>query len=148
MDKTVQEVLAHHEKDGNLISILKDIQDERMYLTNEIMKDIAEGLGITLGEVYEIATFYSFLSTEPLGKNVIRVCKSTPCFLKNYEFVVKAVEKDLGIKPGEITEDGKFSLHLTNCIGACDESPAMMINKKRYGNLTPDKIAQILSEYK
>lgn len=148
MGNTVQEVLARHEENRSLVAILKEVQDERLYLSEDVMMDIASGLGISPGKVYEVATFYSFLSTEPLGENTIRICQSTPCFLKNCETIVRAVEKELGISVGESTDDGKFSLQLANCIGACDVAPAMMINKKTYGKLTIDKVARILSEHK
>lgn len=147
MGTVIQEVLTHH-KNGNLISILKEIQDNRIDLSKDVMLEVAKSVGVSFSEVYEIATFYSFISTEPLGKNVIRICKSIPCYLKSSDVVVATIEKELGIKPGEITDDKKFSFHLTNCIGACDMAPAMMINKKRYGNLTPEKVVEILREYK
>lgn len=148
VDRIVQEVLARHGKGGSLVTILKDVQDKCAYLPEEAMIHIARGLGIPASEVYEVATFYSFLSVDPLGENTIRICRSIPCFLKNSEIVVKTVEKELGISIDETTGDGKFSLRLTNCIGACDKAPAMMINRKIYGDLTADKIARILSEYK
>jgi len=148
VNKIVEEVLAHHGKDGSLVAILKEVQDRCAYIPQEAMINVARGLGISASEVYEVATFYSFLSAKPLGENTIRICRSTPCFLKNCETIVKTVEKELGISVEETTGDGKFSLQLTNCIGACDMAPAMMINKKVYGNLTPDKIARILNEYK
>ena len=148
MNRIVEEVLAHHGKDGSLVSILKEVQDRCAYLPEDVMIDVARGLGIPASEVYEVATFYSFLSVKPLGENTIKICKSTPCFLKNCETIVKTMERELDISIEETTEDGKFSLQLTNCIGACDMAPAMMINKKTYGNLTPDKIARILNEYK
>ena len=147
MDRIVQEVLTRHGKDGSLVTILKEVQDKCAYLPEEAMIHIARGLGIPASEVYEVATFYSFLSADLLGENTIRICRSTPCFLKNSEIIVKTMEKELGISVGETTEDGKFSLLLTNCIGACDKAPAMMVNRKTYGNLTADKIARILSEY-
>jgi len=147
VDTVIQEVLTHH-KNGNLISILKEIQDNRIDLSKDVMLEVAKSVGVSFSEVYEIATFYSFISTEPLGKNVIRICKSIPCYLKSSDVIVATIEKELGIKPGEITDDKKFSFHLTNCIGACDMAPAMMINKKRYGNLTPEKVVEILREYK
>jgi NADH:ubiquinone oxidoreductase subunit E len=147
VNSVIQEALIIH-KSGNLISILKEVQDQRVDLSKDVMMEIAGSTGVSFSEVYEIATFYSFLSTEPLGKNVIRICKSIPCFMKNCDVIVKTIEKELGIKPGEITNDKKFSFHLTNCIGACDMAPAMMINKKRYGDLTPDKVAKILGEQK
>ncbi|MGQ9608909.1 MAG: NADH-quinone oxidoreductase subunit NuoE [bacterium] len=147
METIIREILNKH-KNGNLISILKEVQDRRLYLSNEIMHDVARELNVSYNDVYEIATFYSFLSTKPLGQNVIMICKSTPCFLKNCDVIIKTVENELGIKPGEMTSDGKFSLHLTNCIGACDKSPAMLINKNVYGNLTVDKVAKILDKMK
>lgn len=147
MNLVIQEALVHN-KSGNLISILKEVQDQRVDLSKDVMMEIARNTGVSFSEVYEIATFYSFISTEPMGKNIIRICKSIPCFLKSSEVIVATIEKELGIKPGEITSDKKFSFHLTNCIGACDMAPAMMINKKRYGNLTPEKVAQILDGYK
>jgi len=148
VDRIVQEILAQHGKGGSLVTILKEVQDRCMYLSENAMTDVARSLGISAGEVYAVATFYSFLSPKPLGENTIRICRSTPCFLKNCETVVKTVERELGISVGETTGDGKFSLQLTNCIGACDMAPAMMINKRTHGNLTPDKIARILGEYK
>ncbi len=148
MDRIVQEVLSRHGKGGSLVTILRDVQDKCAYLPEEAMIHIARGLGIPASEVYEVATFYSFLSADPLGENTIRICRSTPCFLKNSETIVKTVEKELGISVGETTEDGKFSLQLTNCIGACDRAPAMMVNRKIYGDLTAEKTARILSEYK
>jgi NADH-quinone oxidoreductase subunit E len=147
VNSVIQEALAHN-KSGNLISILKEVQDQRVDLSKDVMMEIARNTGVSFSEVYEIATFYSFISTEPMGKNIIRICKSIPCFLKSSDVIVSTIEKELGIKPGEITSDKKFSFHLTNCIGACDMAPAMMINKKRYGYLTPEKVAQILDEYK
>jgi len=145
VNSIIQGTLAHN---NNLISILKEVQDQRVDLSKDVMMEIAKSMGVSFSEVYEIATFYSFLSTEPLGKNVIRICKSIPCFMKNCDVIVKTIEKELGIKPGEVTNDKKFSFHLTNCIGACDMAPAMMINKKRYGELTLDKVAKILDEQK
>ncbi len=111
------------------------------------MGELASSLGIPLSEVYGVATFYSFLSTKPLGRNVIMACKSLPCFLKNSELIISSIKDRIGIKPGETTPDGKFSFQLTNCIGACDKAPAIMINSDVYGDLTPDKIARILQTY-
>jgi NADH-quinone oxidoreductase subunit E len=101
-----------------------------------------------VNEVYGVASFYSFLSTKPLGRNVIRVCKSLPCYLKNSEMIIGAVAKELGIAPGETTVDRRFSFELTNCIGQCDKAPAMLIDGDVYGDLTPEKIAGILKGYK
>jgi NADH-quinone oxidoreductase subunit E len=110
--------------------------------------ETAQSFGVPVSEVYGVTTFYSFLSVQPLGKNVIRVCKSVPCYLKHAEMIIQNVQKVLGILPGETTADGRFTFELTNCIGACDKAPAMLINDEVHGHLTPDKIAEILRSYK
>ena len=112
------------------------------------MTEIAESLGIPVNDVYGVTTFYSFLSTKPLGRNVIRICKSLPCYLEHCQTIIETVEKELGIKPGETTADGRFSFQLANCIGLCDGAPAMLINDDAHVDLTPDKISQILKNYK
>jgi len=124
--------------------LLEEAQGRYGYLPEELVNELAESLDMPVGEVYGVASFYSFLSTRPLGRNVIRICKSVPCHLKNSQSILETVEEELGIKPGETTEDGKFSLQLTNCIGACDQAPAMMVNHELYVDLTPSKIKEIL----
>ena len=131
----------------NLVVLLEEAQSKFGYLTGELLIEMAKSLGLSVSDVYGVATFYSFLSTKPLGKNVIRVCKSLPCFLKNCQTIIKSVEGEIGIRPGETTPDGKFSFQLTNCIGVCDEAPAMMVNNDVHVNLTPSKISQILRSY-
>lgn len=127
---------------------LEAAQREAGYVSNRFMVETAQGLGLPLSEVYGVTTFYSFLSTRPLGKNVIRICKSLPCYLKNAEMIIGSVQKVLGIAPYGTTPDGRFSFELTNCLGACDQAPAMLVNDDVHGHLTPDKIAEILRSYK
>jgi len=131
-----------------LLILLEEAQSKFGCLSRDLLAELAKSLGLSISDVYGVATFYSFLSTKPLGGNVIRVCKSLPCYLKNSQPIIKSVEQEIGIKPGETTLDGRFSFQLTNCIGACDKAPAMMINHDVYGDLTPRKISQILAEYK
>jgi NADH-quinone oxidoreductase subunit E len=131
----------------DLVRLLKEAQGKFGYVLEEVMAELAESLEIPINEVYGVASFYSFLSIKPLGRNVIRVCKSLPCYLKNCQIIIEAVEKELGIKPGETTADGRFSFHLTNCIGLCDQAPALMINNDAHVDLTPEKISQILKSY-
>ena len=132
----------------DLIVQLKEAQNKLGYVPEEVIAELAEFLDIPINDVYGVATFYSFLSTKPLGRNVIRVCKSLPCYLKHYQSIIESVEKEIGIKPGETTPDGRFSFQLTNCIGLCDRAPAMMINNDVHVDLTPEKISQILKTYK
>ena len=128
--------------------LLEEAQDKHGYLSRELLTELAESLNLSVSDVYGVASFYSFLLTKPLGKNVIRVCKSMPCYLKNSQVIMDYIEKEIGIRPGETTSDGRFSFELTNCIGACDKAPAMMINQDVYGDLTPEKISRILAKYK
>ena len=128
--------------------MLKRAQEKYGYLSDEFLTDVAQSLSLPISEVFGVATFYSFLSTKPLGKNVIRICKSLPCYLKNAQMIIESVEGELGIKPGETTPDNRFSFQLTNCIGACDGAPAMLVNNEVHVNLTPGKILQVLKAYK
>ncbi len=131
----------------SLLIALKEAQDRHGYLSEEVITEIAGSFGIPLHDVYGVASFYSFLATRPMGRNVIRICKSLPCYLKNYQLIVETVAKELGIRPGETTADGRFSFELTNCIGLCDQAPAMLVNNDPHVHLTPGKIAGILRQY-
>jgi len=131
----------------DLLSRLREAQQRHGYVPEEVMEELAQALDIPIHEVYGVVSFYSFLSARPLGRNVIRVCKSLPCYLKHSEMIIEALKKELGIAPGETTPDRRFTLQLTNCIGLCDQAPAMLVNYDAHGDLTPEKIKQILKEY-
>jgi NADH:ubiquinone oxidoreductase subunit E/NAD-dependent dihydropyrimidine dehydrogenase PreA subunit/ferredoxin len=131
-----------------LLSLLEARHRTAGYLSEESMAGIAASLQLPLSEVYGVASFYAFLSGKPQGEHVIRVCKSLPCYLKDAPMIIESVNKLIGIKPGETTPDGRFSFALTNCIGACDQAPAMLIDDTVHGNLTPGKIADILKSYR
>jgi NADH-quinone oxidoreductase E subunit len=133
---------------NNLLVLLKKAQSQFGCVPDESIKEIAQSLDVSISEAYGVATFYSFLSVRPQGKYVIRVCRSLPCYLKHSQMIAESIERELGVKPGQTTSDGKFSFQLTNCIGACDKAPAMLINDDVHGSLTPEKIAQILKVYK
>ncbi len=141
-------IITRPEDRSDLVVRLKEAQRRYGYVPEEVMAALAESLTIPIHEVYGVASFYSFLSTRPLGRNVIRVCKSLPCYLKSAEMIMQAVEKELGIGPGETTPDGRFTFELTNCIGLCDHAPAMLINQDPHVDLTPKKIKQVLGAYK
>ena len=143
-----KKTVTQQEWPPELLIRLKEAQAKSGSLSEEAIAGLAKSFGLPVNDVYGVATFYSFLSTKPLGRNVIRICRSLPCHLKDYEMIVAAVEKEIGIKPGETTPDGRFSFELTNCIGLCDGAPAMLINNDPHVDLTPDKIVQILQNYK
>jgi NADH-quinone oxidoreductase subunit E len=130
-----------------LLRMIKEEQAKSGYISEDAIGNIAESLGLTVSDVYGVTTFYSFLSTKPLGRNVIRICKSVPCCLKDAETMIDWIGEELGIAPGETTQDGRFTFELTNCIGACDQAPAMLINDEVYGHLTRDKISEILKSF-
>lgn len=131
-----------------VLELLQEAQSKTGFLSAEAMAKVAKELAVSKSDVYGVATFYSFLSTKPLGRNVIRVCKSLPCHLKGGQAVIESITREIGVKPGETTADGKFTFTLTNCIGECEKAPAMLINDDVHSDLTPAKIAKILKAYK
>ena len=141
-------ISTRHQGREDLVVLLKEAQSKFGYIPEEVIAGLAETLHIPVNDVYGVASFYSFLDTKPLGRNVIRVCKSLPCYLKHSQLIIESVAREIGIKPGETTADGRFSFQLTNCIGACDGAPAMMINDEVHVDLTPEKIARLLKSYK
>jgi len=131
----------------SLLPILRDVVDQLYYISEDSMINIAKELNISTADVYGTASFYSFIDTNEQGKHVIRVCRTIICDMKRKEDIIDAITEMLGIRPGETTHDGKFSLHYTNCSGACHEGPAMLINDDPYTNLTPEKVKDILVSY-
>jgi len=132
----------------NLLVALKEGQAKFGYLSPALMMELARSLDVPVNEVYGVASFYSFLNIKPLGRNIIRICRSVPCYLKENHAIIETVEREIGIKPGETSHDSRFSFELTNCIGLCDRAPAMLVNSDVHVDLTPSKILQILHSYK
>ena len=131
-----------------LLPILQEIQKNEQYLSDEAMVEVAKTLDISSADVYGKATFYSFLDTIPRGKYVIRVCKTIVCDMHNKNKIIETLENLLKIKVGETTLNRKFSLLYTNCLGWCHKGPAMLINDEVYTELTPEKVRDIIREYK
>lgn len=133
---------------GCLMHVLQEAQGIYGYLPIEVQTMIAEGLEISLSEVYGVATFYSQFSLKPKGKHRISVCLGTACYVKGSDKILAEVEKQLGIKCGECTEDGLFSIDSCRCVGACGLAPVMMIDEEVYGRLTPESVKEILDKYR
>ena len=127
-----------------VVDVIFAIQDHYGYLTDEGVEETAELVGMSALEVEQLATFYTFIYREPVGKFVIHVCDSVVCWMNGYETVWEYLCRKLDIEPGETTSDGRFTLLKVCCIGYCDRSPAMLINRKAYGHLTAEKIDEIL----
>ncbi len=148
-ERKLKEVIAaHKEQPGGLMPVLQQAQEIYGYLPIEVQTMIAEGLGLSLSDIYGVATFYSQFSLSPKGENRISVCLGTACYVKGADKILAALEEKLGIKVGECTDDGIFSLDSTRCIGACGLAPVMMINDDVYGKLTVDQLDDILKKYK
>ncbi len=109
---------------------------------------ISEVLKVKMNRVYELATFYSMYSTRPRGKHLIRFCESLPCHVVGGREVTEALKKILGVKVGETTKDGLFTLETSSCLGLCGVGPVMMIDGEAYGNLTPDRVKEIIDSYR
>lgn len=137
----------HRNIQGALMPVLQQAQEIYGYLPIEVQKIIALELDIPLAEVYGTATFYAQFTLNPKGQYRIAVCLGTACYVKGSGEVLERVSKKLGIEPGSITADGKFSLDATRCIGACGLAPVMTINEDVYGRLSPDDIDGILEKY-
>jgi NADH:ubiquinone oxidoreductase subunit E len=132
----------------NLLVLLERTRDVYGYVPDQALTGLAKQLGLPVVDVYAAASFYRCLPMRPLGKHIIKMCKSVPCYLKNIRSVIDAVEKELGVGPGQTSYDGLFSLQMVNCIGACDKAPAMMIDDEVFGDLTPERVAEILARYR
>jgi NADH-quinone oxidoreductase subunit E len=130
------------------VDVMFALQNHYGYLSDEALEEGARLLGMTPLELEELATFYDFIYREPVGRYVIHVCDGVVCWMNGYAWVMDYLSKTFGIKPGDTTEDGLFTILPTACIGYCDLSPAMLINGRPYGPLTPEKIDDILNQLK
>jgi NADH-quinone oxidoreductase subunit E len=127
-----------------VVDVMFAVQNHYGYLSDEAVEEVAELLDMSPLEVEQLATFYTFIYREPVGKYVIHVCDSVICWMEGHESLLEYLSEKLGIKLGETTPDGMFSLLPVCCIGYCDRAPAIMINKKVYGPLTIEKLDDIL----
>ncbi len=131
-----------------LMMILSDIQKEYGYIPLEVQEIVSQRTGISVAEIYGVVTFYSFFSLQPKGKYVIGVCMGTACYVKGAQQIIDKFSEIIGIKPGETSKDGLFTLDALRCIGACGIAPAVTINGKVYPKLTVAAVPQIIEEYK
>lgn len=129
------------------IDVMYELQAHYGYMSDEAMIEASGLLGMTPVELEELATFYDFILREPVGKYVIRVCDSAICWLDGCQSIIDYLSSRLNIKMGGTTEDGLFTLLPVCCIGYCDRSPAMMVNRDVYGSLTMEKIDRVLQKY-
>ena len=137
----------YRDREGSLIQILHMAQGIYGYLPLELLQFISEKLDLPLSEVYGVTTFYSFFSTRPRGENTVRVCLGTACYVRGGKKIIERIREILGVEIGGTTPDGKFTLEVMRCIGACGLAPAITINDKVYKQVNPDKLQAILEKY-
>ena len=135
-------------KPGEVINVLHKVQGEYGYLPAEVQELVAKELGIPVSRVYGIVSFYSFFTMTPKGEYPISVCLGTACYVRGAEKVLDELKRQLGINVGEVTPDGKFSLTCLRCVGACGLAPVIEVGDKVYGRMTPDRVKDVLAEYK
>jgi len=147
-EKQLLKIIADH-KDvpGALMPVLQQSQELYGYLPIEVQTKIAEGLGISMEEVYEVVTFYAQFSLNPNGKHRVAVCLGTACYVKGAQNILEELEKQLGIKAGATTADGNFTLEATRCLGCCGLAPVIVVDEEVYGRLVPADIKGILAKY-
>lgn len=144
----IREVIKEYKGvDGSLIQVLHIAQGIFGYLPEHVQQFVAKEMNVPLTEVYGVVTFYSLFSTRPKGENTVRVCMGTACYVRGAKDVLQALAKELGIKVGGTSEDSKFTLEVTRCIGACGLAPAITVNDKVYQKVDPQKVNEILAEY-
>lgn len=146
MEDRLKEIFScHHRSRDALIPILQDIQGEFGYLPPESMEAAAKYCRISPVEVYGVATFYAQFKFHPVGRNIITVCQGTACHVMGGARILEEVVNQLGVKPGQTTPDGMFTLETVACIGACALAPSMFINKETHARMKPEKVAEILN---
>lgn len=133
---------------GSLITVLQRAQEVYGYLPTDVMYAVAECLGVSPAHVMGVATFYTQFRLTPVGRHLIMLCKGTACHVNGADSIEKAVCGELGIKDGETTADGLFSLKTVACLGCCSLSPVMMIDEETYGSLTPASAVEIIKKIK
>jgi len=145
--KLKEKIEAQQGEAGALIPVLQEAQEIYGYLPQEVIKMVAKEMRIPIAEVFGVATFYSQFRFTPTGRNVIRVCTGTACHVRGGLRVLRTLERELKIKAGETTGDGKFTLETVACIGACGLAPVISVNNKVFGNLTSEMVPEILEKF-
>mgnify|MGYP006278009275 CR=1 FL=1 len=147
--KPVEIVAASMARHGSgreaIMEMLTDVNTELGYIPEEAIRAIAAAVGVSDAEIYSVISFYSFFSTEPRGRNIVRLCNTITCELNGSKEILNTLENELGIKAGETTSDNRVTLETTSCIGLCDESPAMLVNDTPHTRLTPEEARRIVA---
>ncbi len=133
---------------GSLITVLRESQNVVGYLPGILLEYVSKGLNLPISQVFGVATFYSFFSLKPKGRHTIRVCTGTACYVKGSKEAMMTIHDKYGIKEGDTTDDRRFSLECVRCLGACGLAPVMIVDKNIHGEMTSQKVLDVLDEYK
>jgi len=149
IEEQLDEILSRHTGDSSgLITVLQEAQEGFGYLPEEVMVRIAKFLRLPASTVYGVVTFYAQFKFTPIGKRVVKVCRGTACHVRGGADILRELEKRLGIKSGETTDDLEYSLEAIACFGSCALAPVVVVDKTVYGRVTKKKVGQILSDSK
>lgn len=135
------------EPTGNIIAILHEVQSQYNYLPEEALMYVAKRIGVPITRLYSIATFYHFFSLEPKGKHQVQVCLGTACHVKGSEKLLHEMERQLGVKEGETTDDMQFSLGAVRCIGACSLAPVVVVDHDTHAKISTKQVSAVLKQY-
>jgi NADH-quinone oxidoreductase subunit E len=146
--KHLDEIMARYNEDPvEILSMLMEIQEQEQYLPREALFYLAKKLALPVGHLYRLVTFYEALSLKPQGRHQFHVCTGTACHVRGASFVQNKLESLLGIRPGEVTPDGKIGLKTVNCVGACALGPVVVIDGVYHGSMTSLKVNKLLKDY-
>ncbi len=148
LDLLSELINKYKNKKGNLIPLLQGTQDLYGFIPEEAFRLLSSQTGISLSEMYGVATFYSQFRLHPVGKHIIKVCHGTACHVQNAGMISEAIEEALGIKDGETSEDNLFTLESVACLGCCSLAPVMMIGDETYGKLSGKSAVKVIKEIK
>jgi NADH:ubiquinone oxidoreductase subunit E len=132
---------------GSVIGVLRECQNTVGYLPVELIDYIGNGLNLSRSEVFGVASFYALFSLQPKGRNRIKVCMGTACYVKGIKEVITRIENHYRMQPGNTSSDRRYSLEPVRCLGACGLAPVMVVNADTFGNMKPDRVVQILDKY-
>lgn len=131
-----------------LIQVLHRAQELYGYLPRKVLQRVAEELNVPLSQVYGVVSFYSFFTIYPKGKHQISVCKGTACYVRGAGQLLERLKDELGLKPGETTDDGQFSLEVVRCLGACSLGPVITVDEDVHARVRPERLSDILTAYR
>ena len=149
MARNPEEIVAEGIREfGNgrerIMQLLTRVNEELNWVPSDAIEAIAKATGVSVAEVYSVVSFYSFYSSKPRGRNIVRLCSSISCAMAGQDGILSALIDEFGIEPFETTEDGRLTIETTPCIGLCDQAPAMLVNGEPHVKLTPEKACEIV----